>query len=89
MKSWQSPWSCRPSQPERQRRRVVYGSRWDRLSLTIRANHPLCQHCNKAPSTSVHHLQPAEVAPERMYDPSNLLAVCWPCHQKLDHPGSQ
>lgn len=71
--------------------RLIHSRRWLRLRRAVLEAHPVCQDCLAAgrlsPATEVHHVRPVEDAPtragkeERMYDPSNLRALCRPCHR--------
>lgn len=65
------------------RRLKVYGSRrWREASLAFRAQHPICQICNSAPSEVVHHVTPAREDEARFWDPDNWQAVCNDCHNR-------
>lgn len=83
MKHWRPPWSTKPS-PSRSIRKS-YGGSWSRLSATLRENNPLCQVCGVLPSEEVHHKIPVKVDPRLKLVPSNLLAVCRSCHERLEH----
>ena len=65
-----------------------YDHRWDQLSRDYRRDHPLCEHCKCSgyvePARQVHHIKPIDTHPELMYELSNLMAVCIPCHRVLD-----
>lgn len=56
--------------------------RWKRLSMVLRARHPVCQQCGLDLTTEVHHVTPIEQAPHLAFEPSNLLCLCRQCHQQ-------
>jgi 5-methylcytosine-specific restriction enzyme A len=47
---------------------------------------PTCRHCRRRGierrAVLVDHIIPIRKAPERRLDPSNLQALCGPCHQR-------
>lgn len=65
-----------------------YGWDWDQLSRRYRASNPWCEECLKAGiytlTRDVHHIVPIEQDASRRMDVTNLMAVCRPCHQRLD-----
>lgn len=73
--------------------KLIHTPRWLRLRREILTAHPLCELCQAdgyiTPATEVHHVRPVEEAinyigkRERMYDPSNLQALCHSCHVKV------
>lgn len=68
--------------PEAER---FYNSRaWKATSATTRCANPLCQLCGQALATETHHEEPVIDAPESRLDPEKLLAVCHPCHVRVD-----
>ena len=66
--------------------------RWERLSKTYRAHHPICQRCKyldnvtqtSCEKISVHHIEMINNAPHLAYDWDNLLSLCVPCHKYFD-----
>ena len=72
--------------------KLINTGRWLRLRRDVLTAHPLCQQCEKEgrveAATEVHHVRPVEEAVtlsekrQRMYDPSNLRALCHDCHVK-------
>lgn len=66
-----------------------YGQDWRRVRAAYLATHPLCEHCNAAPSWLVHHVLPLTRGGERL-DPANLAALCGEIchgaiHGRIDH----
>ncbi len=58
-----------------------YGGQWSRLSLMIRKQRPLCEHCTAAPSEEVDHIVPFSGLNDPLrFDVTNLQALCRPCH---------
>ena len=61
-----------------------YGAAWRRLRRAILAERPLCEECLKlgriVPATEVHHIVPLRLGGTN--DPSNLQALCKPCHSR-------
>jgi 5-methylcytosine-specific restriction protein A len=49
---------------------------------------PLCLDCLAAgrvtPATDVHHVKPLRTHPHLRLDPSNLRALCAPCHNAIN-----
>ena len=72
--------------------KLIHTSRWLKLRRDILTLHPLCQRCQAGgvitSATEVHHINPVEEAfsirekEQRMYDSSNLQALCHDCHVK-------
>ncbi len=72
---------------------MIHTNRWLSLRKHILSVHPLCECCRAEgrieAATEVHHVRPVEEAinyigkRERMYDPSNLQALCHSCHVKI------
>lgn len=52
------------------------------MKKAVLADNPVCEECNIAPSTEVHHKQPP-TTPEELLSYSNLAAVCNQCHKRL------
>ena len=75
---------------DRQYKQLIHTSRWLKLRRDILTAHPLCLRCEKegrvTAACEVHHIRPVEEAityaekKQRMYDPSNLMALCHDCH---------
>lgn len=69
---------------------LIHTGQWLRLRKDVLTRFPLCQRCEKegrtTAATEVHHVRPVEEAityadkRQRMYDPSNLTALCRDCH---------
>lgn len=65
-------------------RRIYNSSRWQRVRAAKFKANPVCEECDTALATSVHHKQPVDECPDLAFDPDNLMSVCEPCHTKLD-----
>ena len=75
------PLAPRPSR----RRSSISASRYQRLRAEVlEAAAGRCSACGRPAVLEVHHKRPIRVAPERAYDRTNLVAVCVPCHRRLD-----
>ena len=69
---------------------LIHTTQWLRLRKQVLTRHPLCQRCEQdgliTPATEVHHIRPVEEAfghaerRQRMYDITNLQALCHDCH---------
>jgi 5-methylcytosine-specific restriction endonuclease McrA len=61
--------------------RVYASTRWKHLREWKRRHNPLCEYCEEddkqEPVTSVDHVIPLAVAPDRGLDPKNLRSSCW------------
>ena len=66
--------------PPKPGERLRRGRRWFAFARAYRAAHPLCEACGDRLSAEVHHRTPIATAPERVFDPSNLVALCSRCH---------
>ncbi len=68
-------------------RQVYKSSRWRKLSRDYRAQHPLCERCEKenkiVPVSLVHHKQPIADGGDP-FDWDNLESICRSCHAKED-----
>ncbi|MDL2317714.1 HNH endonuclease [Eubacteriales bacterium OttesenSCG-928-A19] len=68
--------------PETKRR---YGAAWLRIRDNYIAKYPLCEQCWKdgkiTPAQEVHHILPLSAG--GTHDPSNLMALCKPCHSRI------
>lgn len=71
-----------------------YRSRaWRSVRLVaLQRDHYLCQNCLRKKrftrATEVHHIRPLEDFPELGLEVSNLLSLCWRCHEETkDHGG--
>lgn len=62
-----------------------YDNAWNRLSVRMRAERPLCERCVKRgiaePATEVHHIIPIDQAPWLRLEVSNLECLCNACHR--------
>lgn len=69
---------------------LIHAGKWLRLRKLILTRTPLCQRClaegRTTAATEVHHIRPVEEAIafndklQRMYDQTNLRALCHDCH---------
>lgn len=73
--------------PPKPGERLRRGRRWFAFARAYRASHPLCEACGERLSAEVHHRTPVSVAPERVFDPSNLIALCRGCHAQAHGSG--
>lgn len=63
--------------------RGKYGSRrWRILRARYLSDHGVCEGCRRRVSEHVHHRVDIAVDPTRMYDPTNLEALCASCHSR-------
>jgi 5-methylcytosine-specific restriction protein A len=58
-----------------------YDAKWRHLRAYHLSAHPLCEDCGH-PAAHVHHVVDIAVDPSRRLDPSNLLSLCAPCHDR-------
>lgn len=58
------------------------GWKWAKFRRMWLSDHPLCARCNRL-GECVHHIVPRHVAPERMYDASNVMTLCESCHVEV------
>ena len=75
---------------DKEYQKLIHTARWLWLRKAVLTAHPLCQRCERenlvTPATEVHHVRPVEEAVtlaekrQRMYDPTNLRALCHDCH---------
>jgi len=67
-----------------------YDGAWNRLSVRLRAEKPLCERCLErgivTAATEVHHIVPIDQAPWLRLEVSNLMCLCNACH-KAEHSG--
>ena len=73
--------------------RIIWGARWQNLRARYKAQHPVCEECEKNGKTSlanvVHHVVPIEDARDvtmmemLAYDWNNLMALCDECHEAI------
>jgi 5-methylcytosine-specific restriction protein A len=65
-----------------------YGWDWQQLSTRYRKENPLCAECAKqgraVAAEEVHHIVPVDEAPWLRLCVSNLVALCVPCHRRID-----
>jgi 5-methylcytosine-specific restriction enzyme A len=61
-----------------------YDHRWRRFRLSFLASSPLCSDCQAlgrvTAATDVHHVRKLRDHPELRLDPTNVMALCGPCH---------
>jgi 5-methylcytosine-specific restriction endonuclease McrA len=56
---------------------------WEGARLRKLAQDPVCQTCNRAQATTVHHKVPAKLlSPTARLDPDNLDSACTSCHSR-------
>jgi hypothetical protein len=53
-----------------------------RMIALYRVQNPLCERCRIKPTQEIHHVHP--VAEGGQSDPTNLLALCIPCHVSIN-----
>lgn len=56
------------------------GWKWSKWRKGWLQRHPLCEDCGRL-AQCVHHIVPRHVAPERMYDETNVASLCTHCHE--------
>lgn len=66
-----------PKRPEH----ALTGQKWTNLRRRWLMAYPHCARCGLA-GEEVHHLVPRKVAPERVYDLTNLQTLCRECHRE-------
>ena len=65
-------------------RKLYKTAAWRRVrELVLDRDGHLCQKCGRADSLSVHHVIPAERVADPL-EPSNLVTLCRPCHNRAD-----
>ena len=67
---------------------------WRRTRLLVlQRDHYLCKHCLKrgriTRATEVHHIEELEEHPERALDLTNLVSLCWDCHEQTKRRGAK
>lgn len=67
---------------KRRSRPIGYNAAWRRLSARYRREHPTCEKCGGAPAEHVDHIDGLGPAGPRGHDPTNLQALCRPCHSR-------
>lgn len=77
-------WAEKPKHASRSAHTGRGKSAFQKLSRTLRANHPLCQVCGVRPSAEVHHVVPWQDSEVHRLDPRFLLCVCRPCHEQVE-----
>lgn len=70
--------SSRKFEPKRPEWHLTSG-KWRTMRNRWLMQHPACAMCGLA-GEEVHHMVPRKVAPERLYDPTNLQTLCKACH---------
>jgi 5-methylcytosine-specific restriction protein A len=70
--------SSRKHEPQRPDWHLTSG-KWRIMRNRFLMAHPACAKCGLA-GEEVHHVVPRKVAPERLYDWSNLQTLCKACH---------
>lgn len=69
-------------------RRFYNTSKWERKrEVILKRDGYQCRHCKRygkiVPANTVHHIIPAAVRPELIYNNHNLLSLCTSCHEKM------
>jgi len=59
-------------------------ARWQRWRAQILRERPVCERCNDALSTTVHHQGGGGTDPALCFDLSRLVALCSSCHAKAE-----
>ena len=76
------------SKPKQTTQEAGYGWDWRKLSERYRAENPLCEQCQSngvaTAAEEVHHKVSIADAPWLRLEWSNLMAVCVPCHRRID-----
>lgn len=80
-------WASKPRKKPRTAHSGKGKSAMQRLSKTLRANHPMCQVCNVKPSTEVHHVVKWKDSVLHRLDPRFLVCVCRACHEMMERHG--
>jgi 5-methylcytosine-specific restriction protein A len=71
--------SCRA----RSEHRALYDADWDTFARWWLSRHRICQACRQRQSAEVHHKVSVRIAPHRRLDPTNVIALCHPCHHAV------
>ena len=72
-----------PGMKQRKASAFLYSHRrWRSLRKQVILSNPICQACNRAPSTQVDHIKPYSGDVSTFYDIDNLQALCHSCHSK-------
>ena len=76
---------CKPKQTTHD---AGYGWDWQQLSVRFRKENPLCSECERqgvaTAAEEVHHKISIADAPWLRLEWSNLMALCVPCHRRID-----
>ena len=68
-------------------RKALGTQRWRRMRLfVLERDGRRCTECGGARELQVHHRKPREERPDLVFEPSNLAAVCRPCHEAKHRP---
>jgi len=68
-------------------RRRAQMAEFSLIATKYLSDHPVCERCGKRPSVDPHHIVPRSVAPGKILDPRNLIALCRSCHNwVMSHP---
>ena len=67
--------------PEPKGPRAYLGNRWKAVRRRHLMGQPMCLRCGLF-GEEVHHVKTRHEAPERRFDPSNLLTMCRACHAR-------
>lgn len=85
------PCKKRGSKKDTLKKRGFYQSKaWRRVRLlALQRDHHLCQECLKKQriktATEVHHIMALEDHPQLGLELSNLISLCWDCHEATKH----
>ncbi len=79
---------------QRHSKHVTSTRRWQVLRQQIlERDEWKCRHCGDRRRLEIDHIKPVRLAPELAFEPSNLQALCGPCHTRktrieCGHPAS-
>lgn len=82
---------CGPEKKETLKEQGFYKTTaWRRIRVqALERDHYLCQKCLErhrlTRATEVHHILPLEDYPESALVLSNLMSLCWDCHEQTKH----
>lgn len=65
--------------------------RWLDIARKYRRHNPICEVCGSNNSIEIHHIKPAALYPNLIYDETNLISLCRKgnnCHLRFGHNGN-
>jgi 5-methylcytosine-specific restriction protein A len=72
-------------QRDQDAKKFYNSAEWQRARAIKLARNPVCEHCNRAFATTVHHRIPlAKCTPAQRLDQDNLKSCCHPCHSIIE-----